>query len=65
MGEADFTDPVRTIRTGQGFDFEGDPLQALERELEPYRYAKLNEVPTFTGEPLSSSLTLIVLCSWP
>jgi hypothetical protein len=43
-------DPVKTIRTGEGFDVEGDPLQALEKELEPYRYAKLHQVPTFTGE---------------
>lgn len=43
------SDPVKTIRTGQGFDVEGDPLEALEKELEPYRYAKLQQVPTFTG----------------
>ncbi|KAL7421409.1 anthranilate synthase component 1 [Cryptotrichosporon argae] len=42
-------DPFKTIRTGDGFDVSGDPLVALEKELEPYRYAKLPEVPTFTG----------------
>lgn len=47
-------DPFKTVRTGEGFDVEGDPLQALEKELEPYRYVKLDEVPTFTGKsPLS------------
>ncbi|ORY29172.1 ADC synthase [Naematelia encephala] len=43
------SDPLRTIRTGQGFDVEGDPLQALEKELEQYRYVKVPQVPTFTG----------------
>jgi anthranilate synthase component 1 len=42
-------DPVKTVRTGEGFDVTGDPLAALEAELEPYRYAKLDAVPTFTG----------------
>ncbi|GFZ51434.1 Anthranilate synthase component I [Saitozyma sp. JCM 24511] len=42
-------DPLKTIRTGQGFDVEGDPLVALEKELEPYRYVKFPQVPTFTG----------------
>lgn len=50
MNRAHLADPVKTVRTGPGFDFEGDPLHALEKELEPYRYAKLNQVPTFTGE---------------
>lgn len=43
-------DPLRTIRTGEGFDMEGDPLEALQQELKPYRYVKLPEIPTFTGE---------------
>lgn len=42
-------DPFKTVRTGEGFDVSGDPLVALESELEPYRYVKLDEVPTFTG----------------
>ena len=43
------SNPFKTIRTGPGFDVEGDPLAALQAELEPFRYAKLPEVPTFTG----------------
>jgi len=43
------TDPVKTIRTGDAFDLTGDPLAVLEKELESYRYAKLNQIPTFTG----------------
>ncbi|EIW66897.1 anthranilate synthase component I [Tremella mesenterica] len=42
-------DPFKVIRTGEGFDVSGDPLQALEKELEPYRHVKLPSVPTFTG----------------
>ncbi|WWC64180.1 uncharacterized protein I303_106788 [Kwoniella dejecticola CBS 10117] len=42
-------DPIKTIRTGQGFDVEGDPLKALEKELEPYRYVKIPQIGTFTG----------------
>lgn len=41
--------PLKTIRTGEGFDVEGDPLEALQSELEPFRYVQLPEVPTFTG----------------
>lgn len=43
-------DPVKTVRTGEGFDVTGDPLAALEKELEVFRYAKLQQLPTFTGE---------------
>ncbi|CAK9786783.1 anthranilate synthase component [Cutaneotrichosporon oleaginosum] len=42
-------DPFKTVRTGEGFEVAGDPLEALEKELEPYRYVKLDSVPTFTG----------------
>ncbi|ORX38915.1 ADC synthase [Kockovaella imperatae] len=42
-------DPLKVIRTGPGFDLTGDPLKGLEAELEPYRYVKLHQVPTFTG----------------
>lgn len=42
-------DPIKVLRTGEGFDVAGDPLVALEKELEPYRYVKLPSVPTFTG----------------
>ena len=49
------SDPMKTVRTGEGFDFEGDPLAVLENELEGYRYAKLHQIPTFTGGTLSRS----------
>ncbi|WWC73244.1 uncharacterized protein I206_107210 [Kwoniella pini CBS 10737] len=42
-------DPIKTIRTGEGFDVEGDPLTALEKELAPYRYVKIPQIGTFTG----------------
>ncbi|WVQ93356.1 anthranilate synthase component I [Kwoniella sp. CBS 9459] len=42
-------DPIKTIRTGEGFEVEGDPLKALEKELEPYRYVKIPQIETFTG----------------
>jgi anthranilate synthase component 1 len=41
---------LKTVRTGEGFDVAGDPLVALEEELEPYRYVKLPQIPTFTGK---------------
>lgn len=41
--------PIRSVRTGPGFDAEGDPLAVLEAVLEPYRYGRIEEVPTFTG----------------
>lgn len=43
------SNPIKTVRTGEGFEVEGDPLVALEKELEPFRYVKLDAVPTFTG----------------
>ena len=43
-------DPVKTVRTGEGFDVTGDPLAALEKELDIFRYAKLQQLPTFTGK---------------
>ena len=59
---ADFLnlDPLKTIRTGEGFDFSGDPLKALEAELEPYRYVKLPQVPTFTGELRPDSMECLL-----
>ncbi|OCF72446.1 anthranilate synthase component I [Kwoniella mangroviensis CBS 8886] len=42
-------DPIKVIRTGEGFDVEGDPLTALEKELEPYRFVKIPQIGTFTG----------------
>lgn len=41
--------PIKSVRTGPGFDAEGDPLNILESVLEPYRYGRIEEVPTFTG----------------
>ncbi|WVQ81452.1 anthranilate synthase component I [Cryptococcus sp. DSM 104549] len=41
--------PFKTIRTGEGFDVTGDPLKALEKELQPYRFAKIPEIAAFTG----------------
>ncbi|WRT68903.1 uncharacterized protein IL334_005885 [Kwoniella shivajii] len=43
------SDPIKTVRTGDGFDVEGDPLTALEIELEPYRFVKIPQIGTFTG----------------
>ncbi|KAK4685047.1 anthranilate synthase component I, partial [Tremellales sp. Uapishka_1] len=42
-------DPLKTIQTGEGFDLQGDPLEALEKELDGYRYVKIPEIQTFTG----------------
>ncbi|WWC91360.1 uncharacterized protein L201_006303 [Kwoniella dendrophila CBS 6074] len=42
-------DPIKIIRTGEGFEYEGDPLTALEKELEPYRFVKIPQIGTFTG----------------
>ncbi|ODN74702.1 hypothetical protein L202_07034 [Cryptococcus amylolentus CBS 6039] len=41
--------PFKTVRTGPGFDVEGDPLKALEQELEEYRHAKVQGLADFTG----------------
>lgn len=48
-------DPLKTIRTGPEY-IPGDPLKVLQSELEPYRYVKLPEVPTFTGESSSRGM---------
>ncbi|KAG8720017.1 hypothetical protein FRC08_001376 [Ceratobasidium sp. 394] len=42
-------DPFKVIRSGPGYDVEGDPMAALQRELRAYKYVKIPEVPTFTG----------------
>ncbi|KAL7416210.1 anthranilate synthase component [Mrakia frigida] len=42
-------DPFKVVRSGPGYDIQGDPLIALEKELAEYRYVKIPEVPTFTG----------------
>ncbi|UOH82076.1 hypothetical protein LQV05_004763 [Cryptococcus neoformans] len=43
------SNPFKTIKTGAGEEVEGDPLKALEKELEPYRFAKIPEISAFTG----------------
>lgn len=43
------TDPFRVLKTGPGHEIAGDPMRALEQELNNYRYIKIPEVPTFTG----------------
>ncbi|KAI0736832.1 anthranilate synthase component [Fomitopsis betulina] len=42
-------DPFKIIRTGPNEEITGDPMAALQKELNVYRYVKLPEVPTFTG----------------
>ena len=37
------------IRSGPGLPVEGDPLRAIETELEPYKYISLPNLPKFTG----------------
>ena len=44
------TDPFKVIKTGEGYDIQGDPMKPLEAELAQYRYHSIPEVPTFTGE---------------
>lgn len=43
------SDPFKVIRSGPGYDVEGDPMVALQRELRAYKYVKIPEIPTFTG----------------
>ncbi|KAF8579489.1 anthranilate synthase component [Ramaria rubella] len=43
------SDPFKLLKTGPGQEIEGDPLVALEKELERYKYIKIPEIPTFTG----------------
>ncbi|KAF8344160.1 ADC synthase [Cantharellus anzutake] len=43
------TDPFKVVKTGPGYDYEGDPLTVLEKELQIYQYVKIPEIPTFTG----------------
>ncbi|PCH38386.1 anthranilate synthase component [Wolfiporia cocos MD-104 SS10] len=42
-------DPFKVIKTGPNEEVTGDPMAALQRELNVYKYVKLPEVPTFTG----------------
>ncbi|KAG9016368.1 hypothetical protein FRB90_003118 [Tulasnella sp. 427] len=47
-------DPFKVIRTGPGQEFEGDPMAVLQKELQSYKYVKIPEIPTFTGEGTST-----------
>ncbi|KAI7886056.1 anthranilate synthase component I [Lichtheimia hyalospora FSU 10163] len=42
-------DPYKLIRVGAGEAVQGDPLKAVERELEPIKYVKIPGLPSFTG----------------
>jgi anthranilate synthase component 1 len=42
-------DPLKVVRTGPGEELTGDPMQVLQKELSPYEYIKIPEIPTFTG----------------
>ncbi|KAL0579977.1 anthranilate synthase component 1 [Marasmius crinis-equi] len=42
-------DPFKVIRTGPGYDIEGDPMVPLQKELARHQYVKIPEIPTFTG----------------
>ncbi|GBD23386.1 Anthranilate synthase component 1 [bacterium HR29] len=41
--------PYRVLRTGPGYEYDGDPLLPLERELEQFRLVRLPGLPLFTG----------------
>lgn len=43
-------DPYKLIRVGAGEAVQGDPLTAVERELEPIKYVKIPGLPSFTGK---------------
>ena len=45
----DRIDPYKIIKTGPGYDVQGDPMTVLERELAQHKYVKIPEIPTFTG----------------
>ncbi|GAA98183.1 uncharacterized protein L969DRAFT_93209 [Mixia osmundae IAM 14324] len=41
--------PYRVLRSGKGKEVEGDPLIALQTELDRYRYVEVPGAPLFTG----------------
>ncbi|TFY51074.1 hypothetical protein EVG20_g11177 [Dentipellis fragilis] len=43
------SDPFKVLKTGPNEEYKGDPMTALQRELAVYKYAKIPEIPTFTG----------------
>ena len=42
-------DPFKVLKVGPNEDITGDPLAALQKELNLHKYIKIPEVPTFTG----------------
>ncbi|KAJ3521374.1 hypothetical protein NMY22_g12346 [Coprinellus aureogranulatus] len=44
-----FIDPFKVIKTGPGYDVQGDPMAPLQKELSMFKYVKIPEIPTFTG----------------
>ncbi|CEH12868.1 anthranilate synthase component [Ceraceosorus bombacis] len=42
-------DPYKVVRTGANTANPGDPLAVLEKELSPFRYISLPNLPRFTG----------------
>jgi hypothetical protein len=52
-------DPFKVLKTGPGQEIEGDPMIALQQELEVYKYVKIPEIPTFTGASLLYLILLI------
>ncbi|CAO3589116.1 unnamed protein product [Absidia cylindrospora] len=43
------TNPYKLLKVGQDQDIQGDPLKAVEKELEPIKYVKVPGLPSFTG----------------
>ncbi|MBE7519767.1 MAG: anthranilate synthase component I [Thermoflexaceae bacterium] len=43
------TQPYRVLKTGDGFEYQGDPLVPLEQELARFRSVPVPGVPAFTG----------------
>ncbi|KAI8141890.1 anthranilate synthase component I [Fennellomyces sp. T-0311] len=42
-------DPYKLIKVGKDQAVQGDPLVAIEKELEPIKYVKIPGLPSFTG----------------
>ena len=43
------TNPYRVLRTGPGYEYEGDPLVPVEQELAQFRLVRLPGLPLLTG----------------
>ena len=48
------TDPVQVIRTGEGQEHQGDPLNVLQKVLDEYNSVPVPGAPPFTGRYLVS-----------